>query len=133
MRSTAKWMLAASGAVGAALISGGPLVAVGQVHGVVHAIVAGLGLVIALCGVGLAIWFTSQVLVPRLTTSDTMRQSPVPASLRGQINAEPAEFMGVAAKSVDDLFDRYDKLRQLAAELARQAAREKDPARLAKL
>jgi len=32
------------GAVGAALISGGPLVAVGQVHGVLHAVLAGLDL-----------------------------------------------------------------------------------------
>lgn len=41
--------------------------------------------------------------------------------------------MGVAATTVDGLFDRLDKLRQLAAELARQAAREKDLARLDRL
>ena len=43
MRTAAKWMLAAAGAVGAALISGGPLVAVGQVHGLWHAFLAGSG------------------------------------------------------------------------------------------
>src|SRR5258708_37915068 len=67
MRSPAKWMLAAAGAVGAVLLSGGPLVAVGQVHGLLHAFLAWLGLVISLGGLGVAIWFTSQVLVPRLT------------------------------------------------------------------
>jgi hypothetical protein len=54
----------AADAVGAALISGGPLVAVGQVHGVAHALIAGAGLVLALMGVGLAIWTTSTVLSP---------------------------------------------------------------------
>ena len=54
--------------MGAALISGGPLVAVGQVHGAAHALLAGAGLVVALSGVGLAIWSTSKVLSPRLTT-----------------------------------------------------------------
>ncbi len=68
MRSAAKWMLAAAGAVGATLISGGTLVAIGQVHGVWNAFLAALGLVFALGGVGVAIWYTSNVLMPRLTT-----------------------------------------------------------------
>jgi hypothetical protein len=87
-RTTAKWMLAASGAVGAALISSGPLVAVGQVHGVLHAVLAGLGLVIALGEVGLAIWFASQVLVPRLTTPATLRTSAGWASAAHRAGAD---------------------------------------------
>jgi hypothetical protein len=156
MRTAAKWMLAAAGAVGAALISGGPLVAVGQVHGAWHAILAGLGLAIALGGVGVAIWFTSQVLVPHLMTPAVLKQAgqPAPAPPRGRmpvrlpgflgptghrelarlrelVDAEPAEFFGVAAPSVDGLFARQEALRQNAASLARQAAREKDQRRRA--
>lgn len=157
MRAAAKWMLAAAGAVGAALISGGPLVAVGQVHGVLHAVLAGLGLVIALGGVGTAIWFTSKVLVPRLMTpavlSNAGRPQAAPprrsvlrvrlsailqasrqrelVALKELVNAEPAEFFGIAAASVDGLFARQQGLRQNAASLARQAAREKDPRRRA--
>jgi len=47
LQSAAKWTLAAEGAVGVALISGGPLVAVGQVHGTAHALLAGAGLAVA--------------------------------------------------------------------------------------
>ncbi len=51
------------------------------------------------------------------------------AKLKELIDAEPAEFFGVAATSVDGLFDRQERLQQNAASLARQAAREKHPQR----
>jgi hypothetical protein len=73
MRATAKWMLVAAGAVGAALISGGPLVGIGQVHGALHYFFSVLGLLLALGGVGVAIWSASQVLVPRVTTPNMVR------------------------------------------------------------
>jgi hypothetical protein len=124
LRGAAKWTLAAEGAVGAALISGGPLVAVGQVHGPAHALLAGAGLVVALGGVGLAIWFTSKVLSPRLTTPQTLR-SPAVAGLRRVIEAEPAQFFGVVATKVDALLLHQE----VAADLARKVVAEKDPAR----
>jgi len=126
MRSTAKWTLAAFGAVGVALISGGPLVAVGQVHGIAHAVVAGAGLVIALGGIGVAIWFTSKVLAPRLTTPATL-MSPALAGFRKVIEDSPADFFGVIATDVPGLL-RYQKI---AVSLARQLAAEKVPARRA--
>src|SRR3984957_4848258 len=124
LRSAAKWTLAAQGAVGAALISGGPLVAVGQVHGTGHALLAGAGLTVALSGVGLAIWFTSKVLSPRLTTPETLR-SPALAGLRQVIEAEPAQFLGVVATKVNVLLEHQE----VAVDLARKVAAEKDPAR----
>jgi hypothetical protein len=87
-------MLAAAGAVGAVLISGGPLVAIGQVHGGLNIFLSVLGLVLAVGGVGLAIWFTSEVLVPRLMTPATFRAARELADLREIINAEPGEFFG---------------------------------------
>ncbi len=132
LRAAAKWTLAAAGAVGAALISGGPLVAVGQVHGLSHALLAGLGLVLALAGVGIAIWSTSKVLAPRLTTRKTV-MSPGLASLRQDIEAEPEQFFGLTATSVTGLFKCQDDQREIAADLARQAAGEKDPQRRAVL
>jgi hypothetical protein len=124
LRAAAKWTLAAEGAVGAALISGGPLVAVGQVHGPAHALLAGAGLAVALGGVGLAIWFTSKVLSPRLTTPETLR-SPGLAGLRRVIEAEPAQFLGVAATKVDALLEHQE----VAVDLARKVVAEQDPAR----
>jgi hypothetical protein len=128
LRAAARWTLVAAGAVGAALISGGPLVAVGQVHGVAHALIAGTGLVVALGGVGLAIWSTSKVLSPRLTTPATL-MSPALAGLRQAIEAEPTQFFGVVATKVDDLLKRQDEQREIAVNLARQVAAEKDPKR----
>ena len=133
MRSTAKWTLVAVGAVGTALISGGPLVAVGQVHGTADTVRALLGLVIVLAGVGVAIGFTSQVLVPRLTTPNTMLISPKLKKLRDKINAEPAQYMGVAAGSVSDLFNRQEDLRQSVVSLSRQLGKEQDSKRRAVL
>ncbi len=148
MRATAKWTLAVVGAVGAALISGGPLVAVGNVHGAGHAIVAGLGLLIALAGIGVAVWYTSDVLMPRLVTPAVLvAQEPEKTrtarltsaimarlaiqerhpldELRAEIKKSPEQFFGVLARDINGLL-RY---RAMAVNLARQLAAEKDPAR----
>jgi hypothetical protein len=123
MRAAAKWTLAAAGAVGAALISGGPLVAVGQVHGVLHAVIAGLGLLAALCGVGLAIWSTTKVLASRLTTPATLA-SPELAKFREVVEADREQFFGVIAKDVAGLL-RYQVIAVHLMEL--RAAKKDDP------
>ena len=124
LRSAAKWTLLAAGAVGATLISGGPLVAVGQVRGVTHAVLAGFGLVIALTGVVLAIWHTSRVLEPRLTTPGNLT-SGMHAGLRQQVEQNPVWFFGYVATTVEDLLS----YQVIAANLARQYAAETDAAR----
>jgi len=128
MRSTAKWTIAAAGSVGAALISGGPLIAAGQVHGTRHALLAGGGLVLTLLGVGLAIWSTSRVLAPRLMTPEALRSSAL-KGLREMIENEPAQFFGVAGSTVTGLLLH----RPAVADLARRAAKETDPAQRARL
>ena len=122
LRSTAKWTLVTAGAVGGVLISGGPLVAVGHVHGTSHALLAGAGLVLAVIGIGLAIWTTSQVLAPRLTTPATLRSRAL-KGLRRQLEAEPEQFFGVAATSVNGLLMHQ----AVAVDLARKLAVAKDP------
>jgi hypothetical protein len=119
MRATAKWTLAVVGATGAALISGGPLVAVGRVHGIADSVLAGVGLACALAGIGLAIWFTSTVLMPRLTTpavfteQQTSLLSRKPslklAALTNQVDQSPTYFFGELATSVSDLLARRAK------------------------
>jgi hypothetical protein len=128
MRATAKWTLVAAGAVGTALISGGPLVAVGQVHGTAHAVIAGAGLLIALGGIGVAIWVTSEVLTPRLTTPATLADKKL-KGFRSEIEKSPEQFFGVLATDVQGLL-RYQVI---AINLARQLATETDPDRHAKI
>lgn len=123
MRSVAKWTLAAAGAVGAALIGGGPLIAVGQVHGVLHAVIAALGLLVALVGVWLAIWSTTKVLAPRLTTPATLA-SPELKKFRDVVNADREHFFGVVAKEVAGLL-RYQVIAVRLTEL--HDAKKDDP------
>lgn len=124
LRSAAKWTLAAAGAVGAALISGGPLVAVGKVHGAGHYTAAGVGLAVALAGVGLAIWHTSKVLEPKITTPADLVSDEL-AGLREQVERDPAWFFGYVATTVEDLL-RY---RVIVADLGRKLADEHDSAK----
>lgn len=124
LRAAARWTIAAAGAVGTALIGGGPLVASGKVHGLGHALVAGAALLVALIGVGLAIWQTSQVLIPPLTTPATLAE-PSMRELRKIINRAPGDFFGVVAVDIDDLL----KHRAIAVNLSKAIAAEQDPAR----
>lgn len=62
-----------------------------------------------------------------LTTADDSPNAEVPglAGLRRRIEAEPAQFLGAVATKVDDLLLHQE----VAVDLARKAATEKDPAR----
>jgi hypothetical protein len=124
LRAAARWTIAAFGVVGTALIGGGPLVAVGKVHHPVNAVVAGAGLLVAVIGIGVAIWTTSQVLIPPVTTLATL-DSPLTSELRAMIDRAPAEFFGAAATSVGDLL----RHRIIAVNTRQKLAEETDPAR----
>lgn len=128
LRAAAKWMIVAAGAVGTALIGGAPLVAAGQVHGIGRAVLVGAALVVALTGVGLAIWQTSQVLVPPITTQATLHE-PELKKLRDMIDASPADFFGVLARSVDELLH----YRAVAANLGVLLTATADPAARARI
>lgn len=113
LRTTAKWTLAAAGTVGAVLISGGPLVAIGQVHGRDHALLAGLGLLCALVGVAVSIWSTSRVLAPRLTTTETLTTSRKLATLRARLDLDENKIKAILG--------RPERERAIAASLTRDA------------
>ncbi|MBQ1089038.1 hypothetical protein KBY47_07800 [Streptomyces sp. B93] len=117
-------MIGAFGAVGAALIGGGPLVAVGKVDGLGEAAVAGAALLVALAGVSLAVWQVSRVLVPPVTTTATL-SDPVVRGLRELVDASPADFFGAVADGVDDLL----RHRAVAANVQRALTAETDPGR----
>jgi hypothetical protein len=128
LRSAARWTIAAAGAVGVAVIGGGPLVAVGKVHGLEHAVIAAISMLVGLAGVGLAIWQTSLVLVPPVTTAATLREESIDG-LREMIEAAPSDYFGLAATGIDDLL----RHREIAANLYRKLTAEQDPAARAKL
>ncbi|MFJ8853471.1 hypothetical protein [Streptomyces sp. NPDC102437] len=103
MRATAKWILAALAVTGAALLGGGPLAAVGKIHGPGQAVTAYAGLLLSLVGIGWAIWRTADALIPPLTTPRSLDCSPLLADLRVRIACEPESFYGPFGASANDL------------------------------
>lgn len=129
MRATAKWILAAAAAVGAALLGGGPLTAVGKVHGVGGAALAYLGLAVGLCGVGWAIWYTAEALIPPLTTPLSLDTEPSLKDLRARIAREPNAFYGPFGTSMADLHRELAFHQSIARKLGDALAAEPDQAR----
>lgn len=102
MRATAKWTIAAVAAVGALLLGGAPLTAVGKVNDTGDALAAFAGLALALVGVGWAIWQTGEVLTPRFTTVAELDR-PAMSDLRGIIAQDKGAFYGPFGQSPGDL------------------------------
>lgn len=100
MRATAKWTVAAFGAVGAALLGAVPAAAFGKLDTIGAVVTAGCGLVLALAGVGWAIWHTADALTPPVTVLSTIDELP---ELRAQIHGSPATFFGPFGGSVTEL------------------------------
>ena len=128
MRSTAKWTIAAVAAVGAALIGGAPLAAVGKVHGLGSAIEAFGGLALGLAGVGWAIWHTTDALIPPTTTLAAL-QTPQLADLRAQIAADPGAFFGPFGTSTTQVKAAVQRYDTAAAQIAVMIAAETDATR----
>ncbi|GHG54324.1 hypothetical protein [Streptomyces griseocarneus] len=116
-RATARWLIASTGAVGALLLGGGPLLAVGRITDWEHAAWAGGGMLVALSGVAWAIWQISEVLVPPMTTPASLGE-PAVRGLREQLDAAPWYYFGSVATSVEDLL----RHRRIAANIARRLA-----------
>jgi hypothetical protein len=129
MRATAKWILAAAATVGAALLGGAPLAAVGKVHGVGDAALAYAGLAVALTGVGWAIWHTADALIPPLTTPNSLDQEPALNELRKKIAREPRAFFGPFGESMGELQELLDFHQKVARSLSDMLIAEQDPAR----
>ncbi|MFC9590838.1 hypothetical protein ACFTUC_13795 [Streptomyces sp. NPDC056944] len=114
-REAARWTLASVGAVGALLLGGGPLLAVGRIGDWTHALWAGGGLFVALVGIAWAMWQTSEVLVPPLTTPAVLA-SPALRGLREQLDAAPGYYFGSMATDVEGLL----RHRRVALEISRR-------------
>jgi hypothetical protein len=128
MRATARWITAAAAAVGAALLGGAPLTAVGKVHGAGHIVLSFLGLALGLAGVGWIIWHTADAMIPPMTTLADLDTDPL-RGLRRQSEKTPEAFFGPFGTSADDLQAAHHLYSTAAANLAILLAREEDPAR----
>lgn len=140
LRATAKWILTSFAAVGAILVAGLQLASLGKLTGDVPdaRIAAALaGIAAAALGVGIAIWFTSNVLAPFLNSFRRAEEEPEAAArvladrelvgvtyaeLKTRIKQADAALANVADKGLDDpayqaawrLRDEWEKSKGLA-------------------
>jgi len=130
MRAAAKWIIGAMASVGAFTLGGLPLAAVGRVHTPTEAVAFAAGMMIALAGVGVAVWFTAEALVPPVTTMDTFARSDL-GSLRNAVAESPEAFFGPFGRSPTDLRQAYAHHFMLASEIRRRLRQERDSDRRA--
>lgn len=129
MRTTAKWILAATATVGAALLGTSPLAAAGRIHTAGAAVAAYAGLIVGLVGVGWAIWFTAEALIPPLTTPKSLDTDPRLRNLRAQIANDPPAFYGPYGTCMADLLTAKALHHRVAANLTAALVDEQDPGR----
>jgi hypothetical protein len=118
MRTSAMWILGAVAAVGAALLGGGPLIAVGKIHSYDEAFSAFGGLALGLVGVGWAIWHVAEALIPPLTIMSSLDTEPLLADLRKRIAQQPSAYYGPFGTSMADLETKLAFNRAVAANIA---------------
>lgn len=125
MRSTARWTVAALGAVGTVLLGVVPVSALGKLHGTTDITIAATGLALGIAGVSWAIWHTAEALTPPVTTLFTIESSEL-APLRAIVKRWPESFYGPFGSSVTELVRQRRLHDQVAINLAEAAAMEKD-------
>lgn len=128
MRMAAKWLIGTAAAVGAVLVGGAPLTAVGKLHSIQATALAFGGLVVGLVGVAWAIWHTSDVFIPPTTTLGDLHDGKL-ADLRVLIARDSKAFYGPFGVSVDDLEAACRRFDTAAANLAVMTASESDDKR----
>jgi hypothetical protein len=128
MRATARWTVAGAAGVGALLLGGAPLTAIGKISDAGHAVLAFAGLVVALGGVAWAIWQTGEALMPRIATLSDL-DDPDLSDLRATMAREPSAFFGPFGDGREDLRSAVAFHGTVAANLAVTAAGEQDPVR----
>ncbi|MEU6557985.1 hypothetical protein ABZ915_48550 [Streptomyces sp. NPDC046915] len=127
LRATARWTVVAVATVGALLVGGGPLTAVGRIHDWGDTFAALGGLALTVLGVGWAIWQTGEALTPCLATLDDL-DAPEMTQLRDAIARNPAAYYG-PYRSLGELRSRLRLHQAVAADLAIRLSREQDPLR----
>jgi hypothetical protein len=128
LRTTAKWTIAAFGAVGVLLLGGTPRAALSKINDTGDAVAAFTGMALGLVGVGWAVWHTSEAITPRITLLSHLHD-PDAAALREAIAQDPGAFYGPFPPSPDQLRSARVLHETAAANLAAAAAREEGESR----
>jgi hypothetical protein len=114
MRDAAKWIVVAFAGVGAAVLGALPVAGVSKLNTTAGIVLAILGALLALAGVAIGVWATSNVLTPHVSTLRTVAARP---DVAAAIAEDPATYLGAAGTTVqafaDDVSGWQRTLREL--------------------
>lgn len=128
MRAAARWTIGAVAAVGALLVGGGSLTAVGRIDDVGDLVAFAGGTLIVIVAVGWAVWQTAEALTPPLTTIEVLQDKRM-SDLRIQIARSPSTYYGPFGHSWRELSGELRRHREIAGNLRSAHANETDPSR----
>lgn len=128
MRAAARWTIGAVAAVGALLVGGGSLTAVGRIDDAGDLVAFASGMLIVIVAVGWAVWQTAEALTPPLTTIETLQDKRM-SDLRIQIARSPFTYYGPFGHSWGELSGELRRHLEIAENLRSAHANETDPSR----
>lgn len=103
VREAAKWLLTALAALGSIIVGGLQFSSIGELNGAAF-LQACSGFALSLTGIGLAIWFTSTVLVTRVASLTSLSSDPAAQRFLG----EHPDIVGREFQSLDDFIAQRD-------------------------
>jgi hypothetical protein len=114
LRDASKWIVVAFAGVGAAVLGALPVAGVSKLDTTAGIVLAVVGALLALAGVAIGVWATSNVLTPHVST---LRTVAARSDVAAAIAEDPATYLGAAGTTVhafaDDLSGWQRTLREL--------------------
>jgi hypothetical protein len=126
LRETAKWIVVAFAGVGAAILGVLPVAGVSKLDSAASIVLAVAGALLALAGVAIGVWATSDVLTPQVSTLTTVSARP---DVAAAIAEDPATFLAAAGTTLgafaEDLSGWQRTLREVQEQRGPDAYAEK--------
>lgn len=114
LRDAAKWIVVAFAGVGAAVLGALPVAGVSKLHTATGIVLAVAGGLLALAGVAIGVWATSNVLMPRVSTLKTVAAR---SDVADAIAEDPATYLGAGGTTVDAFADELSGWQRTLREL----------------
>jgi hypothetical protein len=117
LREAAKWIVVAFAGVGAAVLGALPVAGVSKLGTTASIVLAVLGAVLAVAGVAIGVWGTSDVLTPQVSTLGT---AAARSDVEKAVNDDPATFLGATGTTLDAFAADLSGWRRTLRELQEQ-------------
>jgi hypothetical protein len=117
LREAAKWIVVAFAGVGAAILGVLPVVGVSKLDTAPSIGLAVAGALLAVAGVAIGVWATSDVLTPHVSTLKSVGARP---DVVAAVNDDPATYLGAAGVTVDAFAEDLSGWQRTLRELREQ-------------